>query len=182
MMVYLIVIVVVSGCSGTNDNDTSSRSGLEDERRPDTHCNGCQFELFERGRRTAEILADAMDRYEKIDSTMARVINVDTYDSTGNISGKLIGDSAVIRERTGLMDIYGHVTMVVEDGTILKTEYLRWNPENDQVETDSTFEIKRDDNWATGRKLRANRNLKNIQILQDYQGTWYDTPLLDETP
>ncbi|MFH1687455.1 MAG: LPS export ABC transporter periplasmic protein LptC [bacterium] len=184
LVIAAVVVSVLSlGCDTTNENtagrDDSQQSG---QMRPDTYGTGVQIELYERGRRTAEILSDTMVRYDKIDSTMARMIHVDAFDSTGRATGKLVGDSAVIRENTGLMDVFGHVVFIADDGTSLRTEYLRWSPETDQVETDSFVRIERDKDWATGWILRADRDLKRWRIEKDFQGTFFGAPLLDETP
>jgi LPS export ABC transporter protein LptC len=169
-----VAIVVVLACSPTEKVATSSDN--DSVLVPDATGHGLNIYLYDQGEVTAEIESETMVKFEKLDSTMAREVDVTAYDSTGQRNGHLVGDSAVIREKTGRMDIYGDVVFVAEDGTTLKTDYLRWNPNTSQIETESFVRITRGRDWATGWILRADQNLKRWVILKDFQGTFFGMP------
>lgn len=171
--VMMLMFMVSAGCSDRKDlSGGASDSTLV----PDSEGRGLRIQLYDQGRMTAEILSDVMVKFEAIDSTMARVVNIDAYDSLGHITGHLVGDSAVVREKTGFMDVFGHVVFVSEAGVKLETEYLHWNPETEEIETDAFVRITRDRDWATGYGLHADQNMRRWRILKDPQGTFYGLP------
>lgn len=169
-----MVALSVLSCSSTEKVATANND--DTLLVPDSEGRGLRIYLYDQGEATAEIESETMVRFEALDSTLAREVNITAYDSSGQPNGHLVGDSAVIREKTGHMDIYGDVVFVAEDGTTLKTDYLRWNPNTSQIETESFVRITRDRDWATGWILRADQNLKRWVILKDFQGTFFGMP------
>lgn len=143
---------------------------------PDAEGYGLTINVYNRGQVTAVIHSQHMRQYLALDSTMARVVDIDTFDSTGHVTGKLVGDSAVVRENAGRLDVFGHVVFISGDTTRLETEYLKWNPDIRQVETDAFVRITRGKDWATGWIFRADLDLKRWQILKDFQGTFFGLP------
>ena len=171
-------MLALSGCS-VQEGVPSDQLAADSTLVPDSEGSGLRIYLYERGRVTAEIMSETMVRFESIDSTMARKVDIDAFDSTGTRTGTLVGDSAVIRENDGRMDVFGNVVFTTEDGTRLETEYLLWNPETNEIETDAFVRITRDKDWATGWIFRADQDLKRWRIMKDFQGTFFGTP---ETP
>ncbi len=174
LMLTCLVAITLFSCSSTEKVTTGSSD--DSLLVPDSEGRGLNIFLYDQGQITARIESETMVKFEALDSTMAREVDVTAYDSTGRRNGHLVGDSAVIREKTARMDIFGDVVFVAEDGTTLKTDYLRWNPNTSQIETESFVRITRGRDWATGWILRADQNLKRWVILKDFQGTFFGTP------
>lgn len=179
MRYHILTIVAVTALSLVSCSTTEKVATGNDSDSlmvPDSEGRGLNIYLYDEGEVTAEIESEVMVKFAAIDSTMAREVDITAYDSTGQRNGHLVGDSAVIREKTGRIDIYGDVVFVAEDGTTLKTDYLRWNPNTSQIETESFVRITRGRDWATGWILRADQNLKRWVILKDFQGTFFGMP------
>jgi len=174
----LLLMLAILGCSN-RDSVPTDQLAADSSLVPDSEGSGLRIFLYERGRVTAAIVSETMVRFESIDSTMARMVNIEAFDSTGQRTGTLVGDSAVIRENDGRMDVFGHVVFTAEDGTRLDTEYLLWNPETNEIETDAFVRITRNKDWATGWIFRADQDLKRWRILKDFKGTFFGAP---ETP
>ena len=83
--------------------------------RPDTELKGTTIHLYDRGRVTSAIQALRILKYESKDSTMGYTVHASFYDSTGAISSTLVGDSALIREKTIRQSVYGHVLITSYD-------------------------------------------------------------------
>jgi LPS export ABC transporter protein LptC len=178
LAIIALSLLALTGCSN-QDSVTTDPIEIDSSLIPDAQGSGLRIYLYERGRVTAEILSETMVRFEANDSTLARVVDIDAFDSTGQRTGTLVGDSAVIRENDGRMDVYGHVVFSAEDGTRLETDYLLWNPDTGEIETEAFVRITRGKDWATGWIFRADQDLKRWRILKDFKGTFFGAP---ETP
>jgi LPS export ABC transporter protein LptC len=77
----------------------------------------------------------------------------------------------VIREKTGRLDVFGKVVVVTQDSARLDTEFLRWNPERDKIETDAYVKFTRRDNVMTGWGMEADSDLGRLKILSQVSGS-----------
>ena len=114
---------------------TNQQDGTKDTLAlPDARSGGVKIQQFHRGQVTTEIVADSVNNFETNDSTVAYVVDVDIFDSTGAVSSEVVGDSAVFREGQENLEIFGNVVVTNRDSIIVETEYLRWNPVNEKIE------------------------------------------------
>jgi len=120
--------------------------------------------LYDGGRVTTEILSERIVEFDAIDSSMSYGVHVTTYDSLGKPAGWVIADSAIVREKTGKLDLFSKVVLVNHRQTRLKTNYLHWDSETDRMETEDYVDIKRGDDWVTGWGLEADGNLNWYHI------------------
>ena len=111
---------------------------------------------------------------------MAYQLDVDAFDSLGQVAAELIGDSGIIREATGRLDVYGNVRLTSDNGTVLETDYLRWNSKTNRIETEAFVKITRGNEWITGWGLDADEHLDSFRILRDVKGTLTSAEHLSE--
>ncbi len=159
------IAITVAACAN-NDNLATDQMNGDSLNLPNSELTGARIYLYNRGRVTTEILASRIIEYEASDSTMAYVVHVDAFDSTGKVSGQVTADSSVIRETSGRLDMFGHVVMTTDDSTEVRSEYLFWNSQTDSVETDSFVTITKVNDTVQGWGLRADVGLKSYKILQ----------------
>jgi len=162
--------IMLSACSG-NDSAIRNSSSADSILKPDTEVKGARIDLFDKSQKTTEILATRIIKYEAKDSTMGYVVNAHFFDTTGHVTSDLVGDSALIREATNHLYVYGHVVVKSEDSTRLETDYLHWNPEIKKIQTDAFVKIYRHGDVATGWGMEANQNLTRVKILNQVSGT-----------
>lgn len=145
--------------------DTTSITG-----RPDSEVTTAAISLFSKGVRTSLIRAKQIRKFEKLDSTMAYDVEADFFDSLGNPSSHMVGDSAVIREQISRLEIFGHVVVNVGDTSRLETEYLLWNQELERIETPAFVRITRKNDILTGYGMEAERDLSRLRIKRGVSG------------
>jgi LPS export ABC transporter protein LptC len=167
----LLVLLVAPGC-GDQQGSLSERAAADSSLIPDSEVTGARIYLYDKGSKTAEVLAERIVKYEKIDSTMAYALDIDVLDSTGNITSELTGDSGVIREATGEIDVFGEVELISRSGRRLETDFLHWDSKNNLLTTDTTHHVRviEEQSIVRGRGLEADLNVDRYRILKDVTG------------
>lgn len=174
----VILAVLTLACSNDKPSPSDGVSG-DSSLLPDSDLLDATIYLYDGGEISTEIIADKIVKFEKQDSTVAYNLNVDIYDSLGQVSTNIVGDSGVIRELRNQLYIYGDV-IVESDSTKLETDFLFWNSHTDMVETDSYVKITQGNDVMTGYGLQADQNLNRIKILRQASGTIHDTKKLQD--
>ena len=171
------LLVLQTGCS---NHETSTKTEIvADSTRPDSEMRGATIDMLEGERVKTRIRADRILKFESKDSTMGYVVHADFFDSLGNVTSRLEGDSALIREMTNHFHVYGRVVVVSEDGSTLETDYLHWNPEIQKIQTDAFVKVTRKGDVVTGWGLETDQRLKRIKILRQVSGTIQNTDDVD---
>jgi LPS export ABC transporter protein LptC len=172
LSILVIALLTLAGCANEKTPGNVPASSVNTSARPDTEVIGARIHLYEGSRVTTEVQADRIRRFEAIDSTAAYTVSVDFLDSTGQVSSNVVGDSAVIRENTGHLQIFGHVVVHTRENSVLETDYLIWNPDINKIQTDAFVKITRKSkDVITGWGLEADKNLTHLKILRQVSGT-----------
>jgi len=142
--------------------------------------SGATIYLYDRQDVTTEIRADLIRRFESIDSTMGYVLDIDFFDSLGQVSSNLVGDSGVIREKSNRLQVYGRVVVVTQDSARLETDYLIWDPEIGKIQSDAYVKFTRHGDVMTGWGMEADPDLGRLKILSDVSGSVSESEVLSE--
>ncbi|MFQ5453369.1 MAG: LPS export ABC transporter periplasmic protein LptC [Candidatus Zixiibacteriota bacterium] len=170
MILFLLLIVAMIGC-GKNDSNTNNLSSLEDSLlQPDTETSGAIISIYNKELLTAEILSEKIIEFETKDSTMAYMLNIDILDSSRHVTTEVIGDSGIIYESKGLLNIYGNVVVTTDDNSKLETDHLWWNSKTNRIKTDAFVRITKGEDIITGWGLDADNSLTHIKILNKVSG------------
>ncbi len=167
------LIIALAACS--HGDRTSNDSDRTDTLLPDSELTEARIFLYDGPRRKAEVESSRIVKFSSIDSTMAYRLDVNVLDSAGRVTTHVVGDSGVIRETTGYMDVYGNVVLTTEDSAQLQTDYLFWDSHQSKIRTDAFVRITKQDDVVTGWGLEANEDLTRIKILREVSGTISDT-------
>lgn len=169
-----LALLSIAGCSNRESAIRTSGTATDSVLRPDTEVKGARIDLFDKQDKTTEIFAKRIIKFDAKDSTVGFDVTANFFDSTGKINAVVVGDSALIRETTNRLYIYGHVVVRSEDSTRLDTDYLQWNPDIKKIQTDAFVKVYRRGDVATGWGLEANQTLTRIKILNQVSGTMKD--------
>ncbi len=168
--------MAVFGCEGQKSAIKTGPSLSDSSTRPDTEVKGARIYLYDKGRITTSIDANKIVKFDTKDSTIGYIVHINFYDSTGKVSSVLVGDSSVTHENTGFMSVFGNVVAVsADDSSKLETDYLRWNPTVNKIQTDAFVKITRRGDVVTGWGMESDPNLTHVDILRQVSGTFRDT-------
>ncbi len=160
------------GCDSQRGTKSDQSSTGDTSRLPDSELRGATISLYEGSQLTTSIKADRILKYEPQDSAVSYDLKIKFYDSTGATTSDLIGDSGIVREEKGLFEIFGNVVAVsIDQQTKLETDYLKWNPEINRIQTDAFVKITKGSDVITGWGLETDRRLSRIKILRQVSGT-----------
>ncbi|MBU0984317.1 MAG: LPS export ABC transporter periplasmic protein LptC [candidate division Zixibacteria bacterium] len=196
--IFTILVVVLGLLGGCSDRSTSQGDkGVDDSLNlPDSEVHGATIHLYTGKRLSMEIKAASISQFESADSTMAYELDVDSYDPAGDVSYHLTGDSGIIREQAGDLEVFSHVVVVTADSTVLTADYMRslpdsnvvrmyrdvvvttadstvlktdslvWDANDDMVRTDAFVNIAQPTRSLSGWGLEAPKDLSSFRILR----------------
>lgn len=165
------VALFVLGCSRQEQSTANHNSDIDTTNRPDAEVQGATILLYEGQLVTTQIKAELIHKFDLIDSTMGYVLDINIMDSTSVVASHIVSDSAVIRESTNFLHLFGNVVVVTDDGTTLETDDLRWNQKENKVETDAFVKITKDGDIITGWGMESDSRLSRIKILKQVSGS-----------
>lgn len=129
---------------------------------------------------TTRIKSGRIVSYSEQDSSWAYHLTVDFFDSSGTHTSTLKSDSALIRERRRLLEVFGHVKVTTDKGTTLNSEHLAWNDSSRTISTDSLVVVKRGDDVFSGYGFRSDPELTHIVFRRQVSGVLTDTEMLED--
>lgn len=147
---------------------------------PDSELEDATIVFTIQGVQRMLLRADYIARYEKEDSTAARVVHADFFDEEGAHSSVLTSKFGIIKEKTKELWVSGEVVVVTDEGVKLETETLRWDPNIDRIITDDFVKVTRKEDVLTGYGMEADQELKNIKIKREVKGILRDVPSREE--
>ncbi len=169
-IICLVITVIGLGCGDSESGKTEVASATDSLDLPDSELGVATIRLHNRDRVTTEINAEVIRKYEKLDSTMAYVVNINIFDSTGRATTNIVGDSGIIRETSQRIDMYGNVVVITDDSIQLNTEYLYWLGKDAKIHSNVFVEITVGDDVMTGVGLEADQDLFPFRILDQVSG------------
>lgn len=174
-IIAVLVILLICACS-REESETPALPVVV----PDQVIENSSITFSEEGIRSATILAQYVEVYEKLDLKKAKQIQVDFYDTDGNRTSVLVADSGLIQERKRKVEALGNVVVTTEEGIKLETGSLRWNPQSAKIITDDFVTITKGKDVITGYGLEADQELKHFVIKREVKGEIKELPQADE--
>lgn len=166
----VLVLLLIIGCTEQDELSQNDKITSDTPVLPDSEVRGAVIALYDREKVTTEIIAEKLLKFESIDSTAIYMVEVDIFDSSGNLTTEVVGDSGVIRERTGFLELFGNVVVKTTGDRTLETEHLIWNSKTKLIKSDLFVRFTHGDNIVTGIGLEADQNLTSIKILDNAEG------------
>ena len=130
---------------------------------------------------TTRIHSGRVVSYADQDSSWAFTLNVDFYDQTGKHTSTLRADSALVREKVRLMEGFGRVRIVTDDGRTLEAPHLAWDDAKRLITTDSLVTITRGEDVMKGYGFTSDPELTHIRLRSQVSGRITDTDALQDS-
>lgn len=175
----IVLLTLLAGC-GRDDRSSNTRAAADSIAQPDSEFSGAKIYVYDGSHVTAEILADKIVEFGSKDSTMAYGLDINSYDTLGNINSHVVGDSGIIRKNNGYFTIFGNVVVDTQDSMTLETDYLNWNSSDDRIYTDAFVRITTPQETVRGWGMEADQRLKRYKILHQVSGELENTKKLRE--
>jgi LPS export ABC transporter protein LptC len=171
MQKFLAVVLVMGigvACDTKKQPPVAASSPLADS--ADQVMYGVKFNLTDRGVDRAHLEADTAYFFD--DNTRIELENVNTtfYNSMGAKDAVLTSRRGTNNTRTGNMVARKNVVVVSEDGRRLTTNELIYNPQRNEISSDSAFVMTEPNRRLEGIGFRSDPNMNNIQILKGASG------------
>jgi LPS export ABC transporter protein LptC len=101
---------------------------------------------------------------DKAEYLLQNNVMVDFYNKEGLHNSILTSDSARIDDKTKNMTAYGHVKVVSDSGTVLKTEEMHWTNQTKRISGDKFVTINSRTESIQGIGFESDQNLKDYTI------------------
>lgn len=130
---------------------------------------------------TTKIQSGRIISYSDQDSAWAYALHVDFYNRLGKHTSTLIADSALVREKARLLEGFGNVRIITDDGRTLDSQHLAWNDADRLITTDSLVTITRGEDVMKGYGFTSDPELTRISLRRQVSGRITDTDALDDS-
>jgi LPS export ABC transporter protein LptC len=162
--------LLTAGCkSNSTTPPVSGQSALADS--ADQVMYGARFNLTDNGVMHAQLLADTAYFFD--DNTRVELLHVYStfFTNTGVKSAVLTSSRGTYYSATGTMIGRGNVVVVSEDGRRLTSEELQFEPNHNEISSDSAFVLTEPTRRLEGIGFRSDPNLQNVHVLKTLSGT-----------
>jgi LPS export ABC transporter protein LptC len=104
--------------------------------------------------------------YQRSQTMDLRHFTVRLYDEEGNHRSTLTANSGIYLTATRRLDARGHVVVVSTDGRRLETEHLIYDPQQNQIRSDTTFVGDSPRGHLAGNGFVSDVDFKNVTVQQ----------------
>lgn len=132
---------------------------------------GMETNLIEAGIRRAHVRSDSTTVYDRSQRLVMYGVTADFYNANGVKEGVLTAKHGTYNRMTELMEAFGDVVLIGNDGRRLNTPHLRYNKAANEVTGDSAFVAIQPDGTMRGVKFLTDPSMKTIRNVTNYQFT-----------
>ncbi|CAN5502422.1 hypothetical protein BH09GEM1_BH09GEM1_17760 [soil metagenome] len=126
--------------------------------------------LVDRGVQRGEMFADTVYVFDDNTRFEMRKVRVTFNTSTGAKDGVMSADRGVYNARTGLLEGFGNVVLVSNDGKRLTSPQLKYAQAMNEVSSDTSFTLVEPGKTVSGIGLRADPQMTRVKVLRNFGG------------
>ena len=160
----IVFIVFLISCSQTEEDLFSQKNDeMPDQQSDYVTIITTNKEIIEQ-----EITAVHIDRYTKKKLTIADTVLVKNFTPEGELQSTIYCDKAEIDDVKNILTGMGNVVVTDENGDngILKTPYLIWNRNNDEILAKDGVTLIRKESVLHGLEMVTDINLEKVKIIK----------------
>jgi LPS export ABC transporter protein LptC len=178
LIIALLSVAVMGGCT---EPETPVPQSTTIQIFPSSEATNATTVFLTESTVTTKIQSGRIISYADQDSAWAYALHVDFYNRLGQYTSTLIADSALIREKARLLEGFGNVRIVTDDGRTLDSPHLAWNDTERLITTDSLVTITRGEDVMKGYGFSSDPELSRIKMRRQVSGRITDTDELDDS-
>jgi len=135
------------------------------EELPDQESWDAKINFSDSGIVRAVMTAGRIRKYnDRMKTMLDSGVVVDFYDESGVHSSRLTSDRGEVDDQTNIVEAFGDVVFISDSGTVVETEYLYWDTEEQKVMGDRFVTITSPTERLQGYGFEADQDLKNYVI------------------
>jgi len=127
---------------------------------------GSRTLVTDAGLRRAEVFSDTALFYEDNTRMDMRVVRAIFYNSSGSKDAVLTSRTGRYMTRDNVLEARGSVEIRSIDGRVLKTEQIKFDPNVNQISSDSAFTLTEDGREASGIGFVSDPDMNNLRVLR----------------
>ena len=163
------VVLVVSACDKRRQPPVVPQSPLADS--ADQMMFTARSLLTDRGLMRAELRGDTAYFFDDNTRIELRGVKVDFYTTTGQKNADLKSREGTYSTRQGAMEARGNVIIVSVDGRRLTSEHVRFDPNRNQISSDSAFVLTEPGRVLRGVGFISDPDMTNVRVLRGASGS-----------
>ena len=164
-----VVVGTVSACGDSQGPPVASRALLPDSALQMLWV--AKFTLTDGGVRRATVEADTLLTYEDNTREELRKVTARFYTAAGEQQAVLTSNQGSHNSRVGTMEARGNVIVISNDGKRLETPQLKYDPNRNEISSDSAFTLTEGQRITKGVGFVSNPDMTNMRILAAAQIT-----------
>jgi LPS export ABC transporter protein LptC len=138
------------------------------------------YGLTDAGVQRGKLFADTTYSFNENSRYEFRGVKVEFNTPQGVKNGTLTAKRGTYNTRFGLLEAFGDVRVVTQDGRKLSSPQLRYNQQTNEITTDSAFVFEDDKMVRRGIGMKTDPNLTRVQILRAASGTVKNVPVPEQ--
>ena len=127
--------------------------------------------LVDRGVQRGEMFADTVYVFDDNTRFDMRKVRVTFNTATGAKDGVMSADRGVYNQRSGMLEGFGNVVVVSNDGKRLTSPQLRYSQAMNEVSSDTSFTLVRPGQTVSGVGFKSDPQLTRFNIKKGARGT-----------
>lgn len=176
--IFTSIFLVCAGCTEP-DNPVPQSTTLQQF--PTSEATNATTVFLTESVVTTRIHSGRIISYSDQDSAWAYKLDVDFFNRLGKHTSTLNADSALIREKVRLLEGFGNVRIVTDDGRTLESSHLAWDDAGRLITTDSLVTITRGEDVMKGYGFSSDPELTRIRLRRQVSGRITDTDAIDDS-
>ncbi len=177
--ILLAVILLFWYLSKSNKQQNNVETFVQGQNSPDAVILKFHLVSSVHGQKQWELMSDKAMLYQNQKQAYADQIFAQYY-KKGKIVSTLTADKAVINTETNATEAQGHVELITDNGSKLATNKLNWNPDTDQIQTESRVHVYKGQDEISALGLVADTQLNNIRFKSDVRTKMRDTHEIED--
>jgi LPS export ABC transporter protein LptC len=153
----------------------------EPSRAPNEGMRGITMQNIRVGDTRWVLSADSASVFREKKRVEAQPVEINFFEEDRHVS-VLTADLGILLQATDDLEARGNVTVVTDEGTVLKTEVLFWDHQRSLIYTDEFVRIEKGEDVLTGVGMEADPGLNRIDIKESVRGSVRDPDVLLDEP
>jgi LPS export ABC transporter protein LptC len=171
MHLVALILLILMGCSPISEPPKAT--GPVKELPLAEYRDTTILDMYEGSRLSWILKTQHLVKWPRTDLVRAKPVDLNVYDSLGNILVRVTADSGSVDESISFLVASGHVHGRSEKGVDITSDSLRWNKAINQISTEARVRvISEEGDVITGKGFLSDAKLDNWQILSDVRGVF----------